>query len=231
MGVTVELELSQSRAREILGVAPTATANEIRKAFRAAAKEAHPDRAGGAEDRFRAIMAAYERLTDKPKAVVATATAAPAVEYAELTIPALTALNGGEATHTLADGRRFRINLPAGMRVGDKVRAGRVELSISVETDAAIMVRGDDLWITAEVAPKVLSRGGRIAVETPLGRRIVWITRKAGERGLVRLAGQGLPARGRHKAGHLFIRLAARGGEVDSAARTLLRRFQAAWAA
>lgn len=231
MDQPVESDMSLSQAREILGVSATASAAEIRRAFRAAAKEAHPDRAGGSEPRFRAIVAAHERLTQKPKPALVAAPAAPVVESGVLTIPALTAVGGGEATHALADGRTFRINLPAGMRLGDKVRAGHVELTIALEPDEPVLVRGDDLWITAEVEPKILARGGRIAVETPLGRRIVWITQKAGERGLVRLAGQGLPARGKHKAGHLFIRLAARTGEVDSAARALLRRFQAAWAA
>jgi len=92
-------------------------------------------------------------------------------------------------------------------------------------------VRGDDLWLTVAVAPSTLAEGGRISLETPLGRRIVWVTKKAGERGLVRLAGQGLPARGRHLQGHLFIRLAPNASCADTAARTLLRRFAAAWAA
>jgi len=44
--------------------------------------------------------------------------------------------------------------------------------------------------------------------------------------------GQGLPARGSHRQGHLFLRLApAEAGQADSAARVLLRRFAAAWAA
>ena len=95
-----------------------------------------------------------------------------------------------------------------------------------------ILVRGDDLWINASVSSRTLAEGGRIAIETPVGRRIVWLTRKAGERKLVRLVGQGLPARGPHRQGHLFLRLApAKTDKIDSAARTLLRRFAAAWAA
>ena len=95
-----------------------------------------------------------------------------------------------------------------------------------------MLVRGHDLWITADVPARVLAEGGRVAIETPLGRRIIWLTAKAGERKLVRLVGQGLPARGRHPAGHMFLRLSpAAKGATDSAARTLLRRFAAAWAA
>jgi len=77
----------------------------------------------------------------------------------------------------------------------------------------------------------LLDQGGRVSLETPLGPRDVWITRKASARGLIRLAGDGLPARGRHRQGDLFIRLQAASETASSAARTLLRRFAAAWAA
>jgi curved DNA-binding protein len=45
------------------------------------------------------------------------------------------------------------------------------------------------------------------------------------------LVGQGLPARGAHRQGHLFLRLAAQVRTTDSAAKALRRRFAAAWAA
>ncbi|MHB1235965.1 MAG: J domain-containing protein [Gallionella sp.] len=49
-----------------LGVAPTATAEEIRKAYRSLAMRYHPDRSthAGAEIRFNAIKTAYELLSD-----------------------------------------------------------------------------------------------------------------------------------------------------------------------
>jgi curved DNA-binding protein len=149
-----------------------------------------------------------------------------------LRIDPLIALRGGSVEQRLADGRTIRLRLPAGLRGGDTVRAGTVELPVVLVGAPDMLVRGDDLWISATVAPNLLAEGGRIAVETPLGRRIVWLTRKAGERKLVRLEGQGLPARGSHRQGHLFLRLApAKAGHADSAARTLLQRFTAAWAA
>lgn len=50
----------------ILGVAPTATGEEIQKAYRSLAMRHHPDRNThpGAESRFNAIKSAYELLSD-----------------------------------------------------------------------------------------------------------------------------------------------------------------------
>ena len=53
----------------ILGVSPTATAEEIRKAYRSLAMRHHPDRNAlpGSQSRFNAINAAYELLSDPKK--------------------------------------------------------------------------------------------------------------------------------------------------------------------
>ena len=51
---------------DILGVKKTATADEIKKAFRKLARKHHPD-AGGEEEKFKEINEAYETLSDKEK--------------------------------------------------------------------------------------------------------------------------------------------------------------------
>lgn len=226
--------ISVKAAREVLGVGPFAGAGELRRAFRDAAKQAHPDRAGGGGERFRRVVEAYHRLqAAQPNAERIIQPPAPlAPEPTVLRIDPLVALRGGSCMHQLAGGRRIRVRLPAGLRQGDTVRAGGAELQVVLVGTAEMLVRGDDLWISAVVPPHQLAEGGRVALETPIGRRIVWLTQKAGERKLVRLVGQGLPARGPHRQGHLFLRLWPNtAGQADSAARVLLRRFTAAWAA
>ncbi len=232
--MTAEPPIPLKTAREVLGLGPFFTSGDLRRAFREAAKNAHPDRIGGGGEHFRRVVEAYHRLqaaqTGLDRIIQPPVPRAP--EPAVLNIDPFVALNGGWADYRLSGGRLVRIRLPAGLRSGDTVRIGPSELPIALHGTRDVLVRGDDLWINAAVSPRTLAEGGRVAVETPLGRRIVWLTKKAGERKLVRLVGQGLPARGPHRQGHLFLRLApAKAGLADSAARTLLRRFAAAWAA
>ncbi|MBS0363465.1 MAG: DnaJ domain-containing protein [Proteobacteria bacterium] len=236
---TSQAPITLKAARDLLGVGPFYSAAELRRAFREAAKRAHPDRDGGDEARFHEVTEAYHRLQATlpgPRGAAPDPFFQPPAprspEPTELTLDPIVAMNGGEALHRTGDGRRLRLTLPAGLRSGDTVRVDGRELTVRLVGTPEMLVRGDDVWITATVPPRLLDEGGRIAVDTPVGRRIVWLTKKAGERKLVRLAGQGLPARGRHAQGHLFLRLAAApAGAADSAARTLLRRFAAAWAA
>jgi curved DNA-binding protein len=229
------VDLSPDEARAILGLAPDAGAHDVIGAFRIAAKDAHPDRPGGDAARFREILSAYRLLQSLPRhASPPSAEYAPSVArdfsaFAE--ICPLTALSGGDAEALLADGRCVRVVVPAGARHGEvfEVAGERIKLRIRAET--AIQVRGADLWVTAQAPARMLEDGGRATVETPLGARSLWISSKVAERRLVRLEGQGLPARGAHPAGHLFIRLIPDTGAAESPAREQLKKFAASWAA
>lgn len=230
--------LTLKLARGVLGVGPNADQAAIRRAFREGAKRLHPDRSGGDAAKFREMLEAYRLLQDTgaaspirfPPVVARPAAAEPAAEKPLIvTLTPVEAMMGGNPEAALPDGRRVRLTLPAGLRAGAKVRVDGHLFEVALKADGDMIVRGDDLWMTAKLATEVLEQGGRIALETPLGRRIVWITRKAAERRLLRLEGQGLPARGGHRQGHLFLRLGPE--TTESRARTLLRKFAAAWAA
>jgi curved DNA-binding protein len=225
--------LSLQAARAILGVASGADERELRAAYREAAKHAHPDRPGGDAALFRDVLAAYRLLQDNPIQPIhfPPAVAQPArVEQAVLTIDAAMAFAGG-TLELKVDARMLRLTLPAGLREGDKVRVEDVVFRVAFTTDPEALPRGDDLWLTARLSSRALAEGGRVEVATVLGPRLVWISTKAAARGLVRLPGQGLPARGPHRQGDLFLRLEAVDGEAESAARSQLKRFAAAWAA
>ena len=53
---------------KVLGVAESATAKEITRAYRKLAKEHHPDANPGSEERFKEISAAYDVLGDEDAA-------------------------------------------------------------------------------------------------------------------------------------------------------------------
>lgn len=226
--------LSLSAARALLGVTPDADERELRKAYREAAKRAHPDRPTGDAALFRDVLAAYRLLQDTP--IVRTtfppvvASAAPVSDRVFLEINIATAVDGGSQDVEI-DGRRLRLKLPAGLRDGDRVRVDGVLFEARLRGQDGALVRGSDLWLTGKVDPRVLAEGGRVEADTPLGPRLAWISTKAAARGLVRLPGQGLPARAEHKAGDLFLRLEAAEAGAESPARSLLKRFAAAWAA
>lgn len=223
--------MTARQARERLGLKAGADAQTLRAAFREAARRTHPDRPGGDAAAFREVLDAYRLIrgqaATEPLAFI-PAPATPRRAVVELT-PAV-ALLGGEAFVDTRLGRRLRLRLPAGLRPGQTVRAGEELFAVEIR-GGDLTVRGDDLWITVAVTPAVLGEGGRILVPTPTGERAVWVSRKAGERGLVRLPGEGLPATGARRQGDLFVRLTAGPPVADSPTKILLRRFAAAWAA
>jgi curved DNA-binding protein len=224
-------KLTPDAARAILGLAPDASPHALIGAFRAAAKSAHPDRPGGDAARFREVLEAYRFLQHLPRlpAVIPPPEPHPAVQP-HVEIAPLTALHGGEA-EVVGERGRVSLRIPPGARHGEAIRARGASFEVWIKVDPDLQIRGSDLWVSVRVPAATLEQGGRASVATPLGEKVLWISRKVAERGLVRLEGQGLPARGRHPQGSLFVRLVSDAGAPESAARAQLRKFAAAWAA
>lgn len=245
------------QARQVLGLGETASVADLRRAFHAAVRRTHPDR-GGDPAELRRVIDAHRLLADlhasplfmtparvepakasappqaSARTKAKTKAEAPRAAGLALEITIAEALHGGDKVVTLTDGRKGRLKLPAGLRAKDLVRlatpTGEVLFTVYFAL-GDIEVRGDSLWTTALVSPALLDKGGRLTVAAPDGPRSVWLTPEAGKRGLVRIEGAGLPARGGHEQGHLFIRLKADATAGQGVARDLLRRFTAAWAA
>ncbi|MBV9994134.1 MAG: molecular chaperone DnaJ [Caulobacteraceae bacterium] len=221
-------KLTLAEARAILGLPAGASAAAAKRAFRAAAMQAHPDRPGGDAARFRRVVAAHRAL--QAPALPAVRGPAPLME-ARAVIGPLVALGGGEALAVFPNGRQLRVRIPAGARDGERLRIGMFTAVVAVIPEPDLELRGGDLWTCARAPAFLLAVGGRVAAPTPVGEYNIWIGRKTAERRLVRIPGAGLPARGVHPAGDLFIRLLAEPVPSESAARERLRRFAAAWAA
>lgn len=215
------------KARAVLGVRAKAGDAELRAAFRKAVKAAHPDRPGGDAARLREAVEAYGLLKAAPESPPPAPPAPKPVIADGIEISPALAASGGRAITRLGDGRRLALDLPPGLRPGDTVRAGETLLTVSVKGSAGLTLRGDDLWLTAELPHQA---GGRLPLATPTGPKEIWVGRRDIARGLVRLTGQGLPARGPHAAGDLIVTLKAPPPPTESGARSRLRAFQANWA-
>ena len=227
--------MSEARARQVLGLKASVSPGELREAFRAAAKRSHPDMAGGSADRFREVVEAHHVLQRAQTPTRPPPSRAPRSQARtpqsqmqhHLVVDPAMAVSGGEADFTFPDGRKLKIVLPGGLRAGDRFRAEGAEVELPIRGVGAVVVRGDDIWITLEVEPRILAQGGRVTCDTPHGRRVVMISRKAASQALVRLQGQGLPPRGRHRQGHLFLKLEP--AQAPPRSRSILDRLQGGW--
>ncbi|AQR61566.1 molecular chaperone DnaJ [Brevundimonas sp. LM2] len=227
--------LTLTEAYAVLGLRDPADRADLTCAFRLAVKSARPDLAGGDEQRFREVIAAYRLIqsqTSRPAALPAPSLRAPAPPVVGLT--PMQALAGGEVTVHLG-GRTLNVHAPAGLRTGDHLRlkaAGAdgsdLHLPVLVRPGDGLVVLGDDLHMRWGASPRLLADGGRVEIETHAGLRSAWLTPGLQSPVRLRLRDLGLPARGNRQGGHLFVTLFP-SEDVPSAAEDLLARFTRVW--
>ena len=224
---------SLDEARALLGLTGPAEGEALTAAFRAAVKAAHPSAPGGDADRFRRVIAAWRLIQsrERPLALAAPASVPPSPPV--VVIGPMDALNGGHVAVRLA-GRTLDVRLPKGLRSGEHLRlrgaGGRgadVYLPVLIRAAHGLSVLGDDLFMDCPVPHRLMDDGGRLEIDTHAGARSAWIV--AGQApSRLRLAGQGLPARGGRPQGHLFVNLKP-SDDAPSAAEDLLVRFTRVW--
>ena len=221
--------ISVREALSVLGLGSNADPRGLRRAYLRAVKAAHPDKPGGDAERLRVVIEAYEVLRSRPPPAVGPP---PRPASQRLEITPTEAVVGGVRSVMLDGVGEAAVRLPPGLRTGDRVGVSGVAMIVIVAGRDGAAVVGDHLCLTVQVDPAVMAVGGCLEVSTPTGNRQIHLTRQDVLRGLVRAAGGGLPARGRHAQGHLFVRLeVAAAGRFETPSRSLLRRFAAAWAA
>jgi len=217
--------MSAADALRILGVAGGADADALRAAFREAAKRAHPDHHGGDGERLRLIIEAYRTLRPKGAAL-------RHVAPRRLQITPTEAMLGGWRPVELAEGRQVNVRLPPGLRDGEALSVDGQPLTVSIVAEDGQAVLGDHLCVTAEVPLALRTVGGRLLVDTPCGPHGLWVSVEDGARGLTKARGLGLPPRGRHAQGDLYVRLVVVDMPVsETVVEAKLRRFNAQWAA
>ncbi|MDH4386981.1 MAG: molecular chaperone DnaJ [Caulobacter sp.] len=227
-----------ARARTVLGLTSEDGADALRSAFHRAVKAAHPDRPGGDAARLREVVAAYRLLKapadqagpgplSQPHPAASPGLDGPGGPVLE--ISPLLAFLGGQVTVDIGDRSGVTVDLPPGLRAGDRLPVDGDLVTIRVGRDPDLTLRGDDLW-RSQALPGDAPRGGRVEVATPGGAvRNLWVGRRALAQGLLRVDGEGLPARGDRPAGDLFVTLQP-AAPKESALRRRLRAFEDAWA-
>lgn len=220
------------QAYALLGLTGPADAEVVTAAFRTTIKAARPDVAGGDAERFRQTIAAWRLIQSQavPLALSPPVQAPPAPPVVGIT-PAQ-ALAGGLSRVRLA-GRDLRIRVPAGVRTGEHLRlkaAGAsgedLFLPVVIRPADGMHAIGDDLHMRWLVSHRLVADGGRLEIDTHAGVRSAWIV--ADQPLCLRLKNLGLPARGRHPQGHLFVTLEPR-DDAPSAAEDMLARFTRVW--
>ena len=227
--------VSLKEAFGLLGLEGPVEAAVLDRAFRQAAKTARPDMDGGDALRFRRVIAAWRLIQAEGMALTALpAPKAPPYPKPVVPLSPLEALHGGIVQLAVAS-RRFRIRVPAGMRTGDHLRLAGADrngadlyLPVLIRPGSGLTVVGDDIYMNWTIDRRVLRDGGRLDIATHGGMRTAWVVRDMAQPVRLRLRDLGLPARGRRKAGHLFVKLDPVEG-CPSASEDLLARFTKVW--
>jgi DnaJ-class molecular chaperone len=193
---------------DILGVKPTATADEIRRAFRKLAKQTHPDLHPGdaaAEARFRDVNAAYDLLSDPAKRARFDRGEIDA-EGRETFAHAYANASGGfhsQRSRTSAEGARASYHFDFNGHPGD---LGDIFSHLFGEGlgSQASTARGRDVRQAVTVCFLDAALGGRRRVTLPDGRPVdVTIPEGLKDGQTLRLKGQGEGGRG--SAGDLLL--------------------------
>ncbi len=258
---------------KVLGVAKSASDDEIKKAHRKLVRKYHPDRNPGdaaAEEKFKEIQGAYDTLSDPEKREEydsggASAfqgfggggrgpfTAGPAGqggfvdlgdlissmfgrggggpgEFAqqpgrdletEVQLGFKQAIDGTQLTVPGAGGKRYKANIPAGVKDGARIRlAGKGEPSPSggPPGDLYVVTRvnpspvfkrldGGNLEVTVPIAIAEALRGATIEVPTLEGTKKIKVPPGTGHGTIQRLRGEGPPKPGGKGRGDIRYRL------------------------
>jgi curved DNA-binding protein len=119
------------------------------------------------------------------------------------------ALQGGRRRLSLEDGRSFEVNIPAGVREGQRIRIGGqgasgrdggppgdLYLRVRLMPHPRFRREGDDLYVDLSVAPSEAALGATVPVQTLTGTAQVRVPGGSSSGRRLRLRGRGLPKQG-----------------------------------
>jgi len=190
---------------EILGVARSATDQDIKNAFKKLARKFHPDLHPGdktAEERFKAISAANDLLKDKEKRrrFDAGEIDASGAERPQERFYRDFADGPSYASHAAQDGFASNEELEEFLTRAFKGGTQR--------SQGTFRARGNDVSYVLRVGFLEVATGAERTIVLPEGRTLqVTIPEGAEDRQMLRLKGQGMPGFGGGPAGDAYIEL------------------------
>lgn len=181
----------------ILGVKKSASKDELRSAYRKLAREFHPDVNPGdkvAEDRFKAIAAAYEVLSDETKRK----------GYDEFGAESLRGGFDPEQARAYAD---WKVRREQGGRPFEREYVDLEDLFGGAYGGQAYAARGADIYAIAELGLEQVIHGTEVSIAGPgLSKATrVRIPQGAATGDTIRLRGRGGPGAAGGAAGDLII--------------------------
>ncbi|MGK9166789.1 J domain-containing protein [Inquilinus limosus] len=130
------------------------------------------------------------------------------------------AVEGGETTVTLADGRSLKITLPVGLTDGQTIRLrgqgergprgvpGDALIEVRIIPDPVLERDGNDIRMTLPVSLQEAVLGGRVEVPTLLGPVMLTIPKGSNSGTVLRLKGKGVRSPTADGRGDQYVRLA-----------------------
>jgi len=135
---------------------------------------------------------------------------------ASITIPFMSALKGGKHQITTAEGEKFDIKIPAGIKSGETLRVrgkgrsfqgqrGDLLIKVAVSPSPEYERRGNDLYKNIDVPLKAALFGGKIKVQTPQKEVSLKVPKDTKNGQKFRLRGQGFSDRRSGISGDLYL--------------------------
>jgi curved DNA-binding protein len=133
------------------------------------------------------------------------------------------AARGGKRWLSLGDGRSLEVDIPRGVRDGQRIRLageggagagggppGDLFLRVRLKPHPRFRVEGRDLYVDLAVSPWEAALGAQVPVPTLEGNAQVKVPSGSSSGRRLRLRGQGLPGSGGAQAGDLYVVLTIR---------------------
>ncbi len=130
------------------------------------------------------------------------------------------AAHGGRRKVSLGDGRDYDVNIPAGVRDGQRIRLageggsgagggppGDLFLRVRIKPDRRFRLEGNDLTVELPVAPWEAALGASVEVPTLDGTVRVKVPAGSSSGRRLRLEGEGMPGPGQAGRGDLFAKV------------------------